>query len=149
MREQFEGQCQCGRLKYRVTGIPVTLFVCHCTDCQRQSSSAFGMALWIRDPEVSLSGGELKEWIRKLPSGKEMACRFCPECGTRIFHQVLGQSQFMSIKPGTLKDTGHLKPAGHIWTSRKQSWLSISDASLQYEKNPPDFEALFSAGSGH
>ena len=44
MREVFEGRCQCGAATYRVKGTVITLFVCHCTECQRQSASAFGMA---------------------------------------------------------------------------------------------------------
>ena len=71
MKKIFEGGCQCGAIAYRVTGVPVTLFACHCTECQRQSSSAFGMALWIKDPEVKLLSGQLKEWIREMPSGKK------------------------------------------------------------------------------
>jgi hypothetical protein len=145
MNETFEGQCQCGNVRYLVTGKPVTLFACHCTECQRQSSSAFGMALWIRDATVELLRGELKEWIRETPSGKRMACQFCINCGTRLFHQILGQSDLMSIKPGTLNDTKALKLAGHIWTRSKQAWLQLPSNSLQYPEGPPSFDDLFLA----
>ena len=142
MMETFEGQCQCGEVKYRVVGTPVTLFACHCTECQRQSSSAFGMALWVGDADVQLLSGKLKEWIRTMSSGRNMACSFCPTCGTRLFHKVLGQSNFMSIKPGTLNDTRLLEPAGHIWTKSKQQWVHIAATSLQYPDNPENFEEL-------
>ena len=69
----FEGQCQCGAIRYRVAGKVSTLFACHCTECQRQSGSAFGMALWIKRPVVDISGGTVKEWIRTMPSGKAFA----------------------------------------------------------------------------
>ena len=147
MIETFEGQCQCGEVKYRVVGTAVTLFACHCTECQRQSSSAFGMALWVRDAEVELVSGKLKEWIRSTPSGRSMACSFCPTCGTRLLHKMLGQSQFLSIKPGTLNSTKSLEPAGHIWTASKQPWVHVPGTSLQYVGNPPGFEELFSVWS--
>ena len=38
------GGCQCGAVRYEVTGPPIKLYVCHCTECQRQSGSAFGMS---------------------------------------------------------------------------------------------------------
>ncbi|MFP8780186.1 GFA family protein [Hydrogenophaga sp. RWCD_12] len=57
--ETLEGQCQCGEVKYRILGKPATLFACRCTDCQRQSSSAFGTALWVRNAAVQLLGGNL------------------------------------------------------------------------------------------
>jgi hypothetical protein len=147
MIQTFEGQCQCGEVKYRVVGTPMTLFACHCTECQRQSSSAFGMALWVRDAEVDLLSGELKEWIRSTPSGKSMACSFCPTCGTRLFHKMLGQSQLMSIKPGTLNSTKSLEVVGHIWTKSKQPWVHIPTTSLQYTDNPNSFDDLFAVWS--
>jgi hypothetical protein len=120
----FEGQCQCGAIHYRVTGVALTLFACHCTECQRQAGSAFGMALWIKQPVVEISGGTVKEWIRTMPSGKQMACQFCPDCGTRLFHKVVGQDQVLSIKPGTLYQPGI---SGWIASSRG---LSLTTACL-------------------
>nr|WP_315463681.1 GFA family protein [uncultured Rhodoferax sp.] len=147
MPQHFEGQCQCGAITYRVTGESATLFACHCTECQRQSSSAFGMALWIRDPVVEILSGQLKEWIRALPSGQKMSCQFCPDCGTRLFHRAVGQTQLMSIKPGTLRDTRQLKPVGHLWVGSKQAWLHLEDGTLQYPENPDSWDALFCAWS--
>ncbi len=145
MNKQFEGQCQCGEVKYRVTGIPVTIFACHCTECQRQSSSAFGMALWIRHGTVELFSGTLQKWVRRTPSGNTMECSFCPTCGTRLFHKVLERSEMMSIKPGTLNDTRWLKPAGHIWTKSAQPWICFDSNLLQYEGNPDTFSELMAA----
>lgn len=145
MPDARTGHCQCGAVRYRLTGEPLTLFACHCTDCQRQSSSAFGMALWVRKADVEMLSGPLKEWVRELPSGRRMACRFCPGCGTRLFHQVLGQEEVMSIKPGTLDDTRWLQPAGHIWTASRQPWVRLDEGSLRYPGNPDNFEALLAA----
>jgi hypothetical protein len=140
----FEGQCQCGEVKYRVIGTPVTLFACHCTDCQRQSSSAFGMALWVRNAKIKFLVGRVKDWIRTLPSGRDMTCSFCPTCGVRLFHKLNGQTELMSIKPGTLNDTRLLQPVGHIWMKSKQNWVQISPSSLQYSGNPENSEELIS-----
>jgi hypothetical protein len=147
MNEVFEGNCQCGSVAYRVTGLTATLFACHCTECQRQSSSAFGMALWVKDPSVELISGDMKEWIRTMPSGRQMSCQFCPECGTRIFHKTLGQTLLLSIKPGTLRNTSNLKPVGHIWVDSKQKWFEIEEDSLQYGGNPESYEDLICAWS--
>ena len=38
---KWTGGCQCGVIRYEVTGIPQQVCVCHCMDCQRQSGSAF------------------------------------------------------------------------------------------------------------
>jgi hypothetical protein len=141
----FEGQCQCGAIHYCVTGVALTMFACHCTECQRQAGSAFGMALWIKQPVVDISGGTVKEWIRSMPSGKQMACQFCPDCGTRLFHKVVGQDQVLSIKPGTLSQPRTLVPVGHIWLGSKQKWTMIDPNALQYAGNPETFDALLAA----
>lgn len=147
MKQVFEGQCQCGAVNYKVTGAAATLFTCHCTECQRQSSSAFGMALWVKEPSVELSSGQLKEWVRTMPSGRKMSCQFCPDCGSRIFHSTVGQTQLLSIKPGTLLDTSGLKPVGHIWVDSKQKWFEIEGGALQYRGNPASFDELTCAWS--
>ena len=145
MPDARTGHCQCGAVRYRLTGEPLTLFTCHCTDCQRQSSSAFGMSLWVKKADVEMLSGELKEWVRDLPSGRRMACHFCPECGTRLFHQLLGQEDIISLKAGTLEDTRWLQPAGHIWTASQQPWVRLDQHSLQYPGNPDGFDALIAA----
>lgn len=136
--EVFEGQCQCGQLKYRVVGDSLTLFACHCSECQRQSSSAFGMALWVATSSVEILSGEPRTWVRKTLNGKTMSCQFCPVCGSRIFHHIEDRDDILSIKPGTLNDTSWLRPVGHIWSRSAQDWLNVSGECLAYPANPPD-----------
>jgi hypothetical protein len=123
MDEVFEGQCQCGEVAYRVTGQSLVLFACHCSECQRQSSSAFGMALWVKHSVVELMSGRLQSWVRGTSNGQQMLCQFCPVCGSRIFHQLSSQKEIISIKPGTLNNTKWLKPVGHIWSQSAQPWV--------------------------
>lgn len=142
MKEVFEGRCQCGGVAYRVTGQALTLFACHCSECQKQSSSAFGMALWVKHSSIEIVSGHLASWLRQLPSGRQMVCRFCPTCGSRVFHQMADQSELISIKPGTLNDTRWLRPAGHIWSQSAQPWVDLGDSCLVYSGNPPSFEPM-------
>lgn len=142
MKEIFTGRCQCEEIAYRVTGESLALFICHCTDCQRQSASAFGMALWVTHSAVTLLSGELKTWTRLTPSGREMHCQFCPTCGSRIFHSLTDQPEIISIKPGTLDDVQQLEPVGHIWTQSAQTWVAVDDACLAYPENPDTFAEM-------
>ncbi|MCB6182062.1 GFA family protein [Leeia sp. TBRC 13508] len=143
--QTWEGQCQCGDIQYKVTGEALTLFACHCTECQKQSSSAFGMGLWVEQESVEISGKDLKSWTRKLPSGREMECLFCPTCGSRLFHHGKGQEDLISIKAGTLNQTNQLQPVAHIWTKSKQPWVQLPDNVLQYPENPENFADMIDA----
>jgi hypothetical protein len=145
MTQLFEGRCQCGEVIYRVTGESLALFACHCSECQRQSSSAFGMALWVRTSAVELTTGSLRSWVRNTPGGREMTCQFCPLCGSRIFHQLADQQDIISIKPGTLNDTKWLQPVAHIWSRSAQPWVEFGKDCLVYPENPAGFEAMLEA----
>jgi hypothetical protein len=118
-----DGGCQCGAVRYRIAGKPLDLAVCHCTGCQRQSGSAFGMSLAVAAPVFRLTSGALKSFTVKCDSGRIKTCSFCGDCGTRIHHQT--NPATLSVKAGTLDDTSHLSPAAHYWTKRKQPWVPI------------------------
>ena len=44
MKLPQSGGCQCGAIRYEITGPPAAVYACHCTECQKQSGSAFAMA---------------------------------------------------------------------------------------------------------
>ncbi|MFC3532678.1 GFA family protein [Vogesella facilis] len=141
----LDGGCQCGQLRYRVSGRVAALFACHCRDCQRHSASAFGMALWLRDYQLTLLQGRSAQWARHTPGGKVTDCHFCPQCGSRLFHHNRATPQFLSIKPGSLDDTSWLRPAAHIWTDSAQPWLPLPVDVPGLPGNPDDFAALLAA----
>jgi len=128
-----EGGCQCGAVRYRIQGEALALAICHCTECQRQSGSAFGMSLITRKQDFTLLRGELKRFTRSSDSGRPVICAFCPECGTRIHHEPAYLEGVVNVKPGTLDDTSWLKPTIQGWTASKQPWLEL-------QNGPPGFE---------
>ena len=44
----YLGGCQCGTIRYKIRGEPWAIYACHCTECQRQSTSAFGLSMPVR-----------------------------------------------------------------------------------------------------
>jgi hypothetical protein len=142
----LEGGCQCGAVRYRYEGEVLNIFVCHCTDCQKQSGSAFGMGLWLYESELRRLSGKLRTWVRRLPSNQDMLCEFCETCGTRVFHTSESNraAGIISIKPGTLDDTSWLEPFTHIWTTRAQPWVRYKEGAKLYEYNPPSLASLAS-----
>jgi len=69
---------------YEIRAEPLT-HACHCKECQKQSSSAFGMSMPVLVTQLSFSRTtETMEGVSD--SGREVSCLFCGECGTRLFH---------------------------------------------------------------
>jgi hypothetical protein len=124
------GGCQCGAVRYRIVGKPLELVVCHCTECQRQSGSAFGMSLVLPLRQLEILAGQVKFFEVRADSGRTKSCAFCPECGTRLYHR---KGDTISVKAGTLDDTSALKPSAHYWTKRKQPWVQIPDGVRCFE----------------
>jgi hypothetical protein len=137
------GGCQCGAVRYLISEPPLAVYVCHCTECQRQSGSAFGMSMPLRRTALALTGGELTCWSRITDSGQRVDCYFCAACGTRLFHVPAGNPKIANLKPGTLDDTRWVRPAGHMWTRSKQCWIEIPADVFASEQQPADFRPLF------
>jgi len=130
------GGCQCGAVRYEVTGAPHETYVCHCRECQKQSSSAFGISVMVRSKDVRLLRGTLRSWLRPTDSGRILACFFCGTCGSRVWHGDKDQAEEISIKGGSLDEPVDLTSAIHIWTSRKLPGVVVPDTARQYPGEP-------------
>lgn len=137
----YTGGCQCGQIRYEIQAEPLTLYVCHCTECQRQSSSAFGMSMPVPRQALKLLQGHPKQWSRPAASGRTVVCFFCGECGTRLFHQPTRNIKITNIKPGTLDDTSGLQPVANLWTASAQPWITLSDGMLNIAQQPTPEES--------
>jgi hypothetical protein len=138
MSQPYHGGCECGAVRYVVTGEPIVVYACHCTICQSQSGSAFGMAVRICSGDFDLTSGSLKSFSRESDNGQVFTNSFCPECGTRIHHNPSAAVGHLSIKPGTLDDTSWLRPTHHVWVRSAQPWMRFPEDAEIFETTPPD-----------
>lgn len=134
------GGCQCGRVRYEVSGppgtIPGTIYVCHCRECRRQSASAFGISVTVRSADLHLTQGAPKVWSRPADSGRTVHCHFCPDCGSRLWHGDLAREAEVSVKGGSLDQPVDLGQAVHIWVSRKLPGVAIPAGAATFEEEP-------------
>ena len=155
------GGCQCGKLRYRIDGKPLTAYACHCLECQRQSSSAFGLSTWVNASDFRFEQGEPAFYFSTGGSGAAKAGAYCADCGTRIYHrgggsagrdgELEGQSGILSLKGGSLDDVSWFYPIAHLWTVRTHSWIldmiaatdfSPAPAPKLFEREPEDDDEL-------
>ena len=138
------GGCQCGAVRYEIEGDPLDLYCCHCRDCQKQSASAFGLSLWVRRSDFAIVSGEPKHWERRADSGNVMRCAFCPDCGSRLYHEASDDPEIFSLKGGSLDDLSGLTPVGHIWVRSKQPWVDLAGlpGDLAFDTEPAGFDVF-------
>lgn len=145
MKIPLTGGCQCGQLRYEVNAEPLSVYVCHCTECQRQSGAAFGMSVLVPRAAFRFVKGDPRRYSRTADSGRVIDGDFCDNCGVRPVHYPRANDTVAILKPGTLDDTSWLHPVGHIWTNSAQAWMPIAKDSVIHEGHPSDLTSLIEA----
>jgi hypothetical protein len=137
------GGCQCGKLRYEITEAPRLVYTCHCTDCQRMTSSAFSMGLVIADRAFRLTASQPQPVERTADSGRVLTRWICPGCGSWISGTPRPGSR--TVRAGTLDDTSWLQPTVHLWTRSKQPWITLPDGDRTFETQPADLGGFFAS----
>ncbi len=130
------GGCQCGAVRYETVDAPTELYVCHCLECRKQSASAFGISFIVPHRDITLTQGTPRFWQRPTDSGGRIRCAFCPDCGSRLWHEDAADAERASIKGGTLDEAPDISAVDHIWTKRKMPGVVISDGARQFPEEP-------------
>jgi hypothetical protein len=131
------GGCQCGGVRYELLAPPLWIYICHCTQCRKQSASAFGISLIVRAKSFALTRGSPQRWSRPADSGRTLNCYFCPNCGSRVWHGDAARDATLSIKGGSLDDPIDVCAATHIWTTSKLQGVIIPEHAKQHAREPP------------
>ena len=119
---RVEGACHCGHIRFTAEVDPATTSVCHCTDCQMLSGSAFRVS--VRSSHFALQSGTPTTYIKTAESGAKREHGFCPRCGTPIYATSPGpEPKAYSLRTGTFRPPHTLAPARQIWTRSRVSWL--------------------------
>jgi len=134
------GGCQCGKIRYEITVPPRLVYACHCTECQRATSSAFSIAIVVIDGGFSISGIDPVSFERPAGGGRSVTRWLCPECGTWICSgknpKAAAPDSSRWIQAGTLDDTSWITPTAHYWTRSKQPWISLPASDHIFETQP-------------
>jgi hypothetical protein len=144
MAEPMLGGCVCGAVRYRVTAEPIAFYVCHCTDCQRRTGSAFGLMMIVRTETLELISGSPTSFKADLPGGRRDRGGFCPACAVKLWYEHDAYPQIRGLLAGTLDDAPRYAPHGDVWTRSARSWVSFTGGP-RFEQQPDDPLALVNA----
>ncbi len=127
----WDGGCRCGQVRIRINAPPRLTAACHCTGCQRMSSSAFSLSAAIPTDGFSVTQGD------PVIGGLHGAARhyFCPHCMTWMFTRPAGIDHFVNIRPTMLDDASWVTPFIETFTKEKLPWATTG-AAHSYEAFP-------------
>jgi hypothetical protein len=133
---KIDGGCHCGHLSYEAVVDPARIAICHCTDCQTLSGTAFRTAVAAPRNGFKLLGGKPKEYVKTAESGAKRVQAFCPECGTQIYSAEPGDSPVYFIRVGTARQRADLVPKVQFWCRSRLPWLGEMSSMASFEQQP-------------
>ena len=135
MGADITGGCLCGAVRYCCRGEPVSMGLCQCERCQRQSGSSFLIATVFERDAVSIAG-ELKIYAVYASDGSGLYRHFCPTCGSAVMITLDRYPEIRSMMGGTLDDKTRLRPTFSLWCSSAQPWLKLPPDIVKYPDYP-------------
>lgn len=133
---KLTGGCSCGDVRYELSEDPIFQLVCHCTDCQKSSGSAFAEILIVAADRLSIVGSEPKFFAVKAESGRTMSRGFCGKCGSPLMIRRPETPLVAFLQAGSLDDPGVFKPAAEVFTCRAHSLTKPIDGVSRFDKGP-------------
>jgi hypothetical protein len=127
------GGCQCGAIRYEVSGAPQHVALCHCRDCRRSAGAP--MVAW-----AAFAEGDFRV-TKGAPttfnsSGKAMRS-FCAACGTGLYYT---NAEFLpgiiDIQSATLDDPGAMPAQVHIQTAERIGWMETAHQLPAFDRFP-------------
>jgi hypothetical protein len=114
--EALTGGCQCGALRFAITGALGRASICHCRMCQKAFGNAFA-------PLVTAPGFA---WTRGAPkyfrSSNKVKRGFCGDCGTPLTYEPDGLSPEIAIC--ALDDPAAVPPIIQVGVESRLSWFA-------------------------
>ena len=127
--------CSCGQLRIEVEGESRGVGICHCLACQRRTGSVFATLARFSAPFRVI--GTATQYVRVGDRGARFVFRFCPVCGTTLFHTEDGNERSVSVAVGAFADPSFPAPRISIYDSRRHSWVTLPPGMELLDKDPP------------
>jgi hypothetical protein len=127
--------CCCGQLRIEVHGDCLGTGICHCFACQRRTGSVFATLAAFAAPYTVT--GEAAEYVRTGDQGSVARFRFCPVCGTNLFHTEEGQdAATVAVAVGAFADPSFPPPQDSVYDCRRHAWVRLPPGTKAFDKDP-------------
>ncbi|MCP5038413.1 MAG: GFA family protein [Rhodobacteraceae bacterium] len=125
---ELSGSCLCGQVKWSSNGPVTRSLVCHCTDCQRATSSPFTAFVGLKPETVEWSGT-----INHYESSPETWRGFCPACGSRMYFKSGQWPGEVHVHAATLDEGCDYRPSAQVVLQSRAGWLGELETIPQHQ----------------
>lgn len=131
------GHCLCSAVTFTVDAEPVWQGVCHCSNCQRQTASAFSVIVGVPSKALRVDGSTLSSFKTPSEGYRSTTERwFCSACGSPLYSTIESMPDLAFLKAGTIDDISWLRPTAEIWTRSAQPWAPHFEGVQRFEQIP-------------
>jgi hypothetical protein len=115
-----EGSCQCGSVRFRISGTFERFFLCHCSRCRKDTGSAHGANLFSATASIEWLSGRDNIRTYRIPETRHEKA-FCIECGSAL-PRVAGNGAMLIVPAGSLDEAIGIRPTSHICFASRADW---------------------------
>ena len=126
-----DGACHCGFIRYEAEIDPEAVSICHCTDCQHLTGTAYRTTVQSLKGGFRLLAGEPTIYVKTAESGNQRAHGFCPRCGTPLFATTVENREIYGIRYSTIRQHRELAPKRRSWCRSALAWSQNIEALPQ------------------
>ena len=119
---KIQGACHCGDVSYEAIIDPARVSICHCTDCQALTGSAYRVTVPTLIADFELRSGSPKIYIKTGDSGAKRAQAFCERCGSPLYAYPVDNPTTYGLRVGCIAQRAELVPGLQIWCDSALSW---------------------------
>src|SRR5271155_4492425 len=133
---KIDGACACGAIQIEGEADPEKTRLCHCTDCQTATGTAFRVSIPVSGVTFKMTGQPAIYVKTTADSGRPRAQAFCPKCGTPIYSTTPGegvQPSYM-LRVGILRQRDQFVPRRQNWYRSARPWVTEIGAIPTSEK---------------
>ncbi len=76
------------------------------------------------------------EYLRVGDQGAQFIFRFCPVCGTTVYHTEQGDDASVSVAVGTFADPEFPAPQVSVYDCRRHPWAQLPPGIKAFDKDP-------------
>ena len=116
---RITGGCQCGSVRYAITGPLSRASICHCRMCQKAFGSFFAPLVGMQAADFGLTRGVLGVF----KSSDLVERGFCRDCGTPLTLRDI-DSDRIEIAIGSLDDPAAVPPTMQFGVESRLSWFA-------------------------
>jgi hypothetical protein len=119
---QVHGSCHCGGIQYTASVDPARTTICHCTDCQRLTGTAYRVSVPAIEGSFELIAGEPSIYVKIGDAGSRRAQVFCPNCGSPMYTYDADDPTVYGLRVGCIEERQALVPGKQKWCRSALKW---------------------------